>query len=185
MDAVIALEYGHGDGRYEPVSIGGGAWLPDRFRVRLNDPARPLVVDVDFAVQSDGTLRVVAAMQVPRDGVVVHADDFRVPIDRLAEAAITVLTLEGPDRPPGRTLTAHEMLVDVPPVGGIVGDVLCRRRRRVLTAELLGEVARVFEDARARGTGGRRAVAEHWIVPENTARNWIRAARQRGLISTT
>lgn len=179
MDALIAVEHGHGDGSYEPVSLGAGAWVPDRFRVRLDDPARPLRAVVDFTVV-DGAVRVASVRQEPRDGVTLVPDDFRLPVGRLVETALAALTLRGPVRPAGGRLTDHEVLADA--TGIMVGDVLRERRRRVLTPELLAEVAEVYAAARATRVRVRVAVAQRWLIPENTARNWIAAARRAGLL---
>jgi hypothetical protein len=176
---LIALEHGHGDGQYEPVSLGAGVWLPDRFRVLLDDPARPLTAIVDMAVDAQGAVHVVAVAQHPRPGVSLMPDDFRLPVGRLVETALAALALRGPVRPQGARLTEHELLADAV---GVVGEVLRGRRRRVLTPALLAEVAAVYRDARRDGTPVRVAVAQRWIIPENTARNWIAAARREGLI---
>lgn len=181
VDPVIALEYGHGDGRYAPISLGAGAWLPDRFRVLLNDPARIVVSVVDLTVDEHGRARVQAVTQTPRGDGTLTPDDFRVPIARIIDAALATLTLRGPVRPPGARLGDAEVLGD--PHGALVIDVLRGRRRRVLTAELLAEVADVYQQARRDGTPVRVAVAERWILPLNTARNWIDAARRAGLIA--
>lgn len=182
MDPVIALEYGHGDGRYEPVSTGGGAWLPSRFRLHFDDPKRPMRSTLDFAVDGDGGVRIHAVAQEPRAGAGLAPDDFRLPIGRLADVALAAVTMRGPARAPGARLTEHEMLTDAVPSGGLVGEVLRCRRRRVLTPDLLAEVAQVYAQARCEGVRVRAAVAEHWVIPENTARNWISAARRAGLI---
>jgi hypothetical protein len=60
-----------------------------------------------------------------------------------------------------------------------------RRSPRVLTDALLAEVAQVVHDARAEGIATRRAVADHFRIPMNTARNWIQEARRRGLLAPT
>ena len=53
------------------------------------------------------------------------------------------------------------------------------RRRSILNADFLAEVASVY---RAGGTRGRKAVAERWGRPPSSVEKWIRAARQRGLL---
>lgn len=181
MEPLIAIEYGNGDGTYDHVSMGGGAWLPDRFRVRLDNPSRPLVSTIDFIVR-DATVEVLRVTQVPRPGHPVGSDDFRIPIGRVIDTAITALMLRGPERPAGTYLKALEVLGATPPTGPTVGHVLRLRRRRVLTPELLAEVAQVYATARAQGVRVRAAIADRWRIPENTARNWIAAARRAGLL---
>ncbi len=177
------MENGHGDGVYAPISMGHSVWMPDRFRLTFDDEERPLVTILDY-VADDLGVRVTEVRQVPRVGAVLSPDEFRVPIGRLTETAITALALRGPERVSGGRLEDYERLDALPPGGPTIGRMLTRRRRRVLTPDLLTEVANVYADAKERQVPVRRAVAERWLVPENTARNWIGAARRAGLLES-
>lgn len=58
-------------------------------------------------------------------------------------------------------------------------DTLTRSRRVRLTREHLSEVARVYREG---GTRGTRAVAVKWGLATRTAENWVRRARDAGLL---
>jgi hypothetical protein len=57
---------------------------------------------------------------------------------------------------------------------------LVRKRRRVLSRELLRQVAEVYRKAYAAGDPPTKAVAEHFTVSHRTATRWVSEARRVG-----
>jgi hypothetical protein len=115
--------------------------------------------------------------------------DLRLPLTTVLNDALAEVSARGEDAPPGTSSRPGQQFKNVDdPFGSgqhvrpaAVPVAQSRRRRpRVLTPELLDEVARVVLAARAEGTSTRRAVAERFEIPMNTARNWIQAARAPG-----
>jgi len=133
--------------------------VPRQFLAAYVDPTRPYVVHVVVEVRDDGVPEVRRTMTDARPGTDLATVEQRLPLASIRDAAVRAAAEQ----------EATETTVARP----------SRGTRRVFTPALLDEIAEVVRDAEARGLPVRRAVAEHFRLPEMTARNWINKARDR------
>jgi hypothetical protein len=170
-------------------SLGGGWWSP-AFRCTFDDPNRPVVAELEITIGDDGHPRVVEVTTRLRDGSdEIEPAALRLPLGEIVRAAIWIARYSSDVRPPGARpergmfFAIGETLgprPSVPRRRDDEGYVPQRRSYMQRTDERMVEVADVYHGA---PQGKRRqAVAEHFDVRPNTARNLIREARRRGFL---
>jgi hypothetical protein len=147
------------------VETNTGLQVPSQFYGAYVNRAAPLVVHVSVTIEDDGTPDIRQIVMLKSDEAVrdhrrITSADTRLPIPTILDAVLHAAAEQGATKPLTRP---------------------SRDTRRVLTPELLDEVANIVRDATARGLPIRRAVADHFrLGSQLTARNWINKAREPG-----
>lgn len=191
----LTAEVHAGSMSLETVHLGGNE-VPRQFAVLLSHPKWPAPAELLVTVSADGP--VPTGLQLGRESArlvpytTLHEQFIRTVDSKLMSAFLRWATAQAVAlKMAGQfvELSYTDGAKPVPPEEGreriekAMGDVwkaAAPRRRRIITAELLAEVAEVYRSAMKDGRPPTAAVQEHFTVSHSTAARWVREARQQG-----
>jgi hypothetical protein len=151
-----------------------GLYVMNRYAVAVDDPACPVLVELEVAM-IEGQPECVELRCQPRTGQLVTSEMLRkVPLRRYLRESANVYSV--------RVTTQHEVEVIATTGPGdepLMTRAAQNRRRRQITDEFLRDVAAAYERA---GTKPTLAVMHQFHGSRATASRWVREARNRGFL---
>jgi hypothetical protein len=173
------------------VDLEEGVQVPERLRAEVTDIGLPAVLEIEVAVREGAVTCERIGLRSVEGGPSITREMLRdLPVSQLASALMANSALISDFSHPGwGDLDTSKVFV----VGGhsapddvydSVRQRLAPRRRRRITNELLGTVAKIYRDHLDEGAPT-RAVAEELMVSHSTAARYVAQARDRGLLGRT
>jgi hypothetical protein len=165
-------------------SLGDGYHVPRRVTMEWLPEAREPRKEIEFVVTDEGAVRCSrVTLEATPAGREVRRSDLDLPLEELAEEAVTraVSWVSEPEN----GVVSIRMVLDSSDFVAARRRVKAARRparRRVITDDLLREVADVYRQALVRGEPPTEAVRDHFGKSHRSASGYIERARHAGFL---
>ncbi len=173
------------------VELAEGLRVPERLRAEVTDIGLPAVLEIEVTVRDGAVTCDRVALRAVEGGPSITREMLRdLPVAQLASAlmANSALISDFSHSAWGDLDTSKVFVVGGHSAPDEVYDLarqqLTPRRRRRVTDDLLGRVAKIYRDHLDEGAPT-QAVAEELMVSHSTATRYVAQARDRGLLGRT